>query len=111
MTAQTLHKILEREDVQFVDISRHVPIDELIDAKAPAKKKPAVGGKAKLKAKSKDDGLDGLAQVAWSVQHINAHLCWQLGLTGKGIIVAMVDTGVNYNHPDLSSRFAHFEAG
>src|SRR3954469_21916742 len=116
VTAGTLREILRREDVQFVDLSRHVPIDELIDAKAPAKPilgkkapgKVAPEGKATSKQKRagvpKSSAADGPAQVVWSVQHINAPLCWQQGLTGKGILVAVVDTGVNYDHPDLNKR-------
>jgi subtilisin family serine protease len=91
VTAGTLREILAREDVQFADLSRHVPIDELMDAKAPS-------------GKGKGKGKRGPPQVAWSVQHINAPLCWQQGLTGKGILVALVDTGVNYDHPDLKKR-------
>jgi subtilisin family serine protease len=109
VTAATLREILGREDVQFIDLSRHVPIDELIDARKPAGTKLTPGKKAAAKgaagtAKSKAAPKGKVPQVAWSVQHINAPLCWQQGLTGKGILVAMVDTGVNYNHPDLKKR-------
>jgi subtilisin family serine protease len=119
VTPGTLREILKRDDVQFVDVSRHVPIDDLLDAKATAKKKSArekkglrkpsdrVGAKPKVRLEggvSKAHAAGGPAAVAWSVRHINAPLCWQLGLTGKGILVAMVDTGVNYNHPDLRRR-------
>ena len=30
---------------------------------------------------------------------------WKAGYTGKGILVAVVDDGVDYNHPDLVSNF------
>lgn len=33
---------------------------------------------------------------------------WNQGLTGKGIVVAVVDTGI-YNHPDLSGRIVAFK--
>lgn len=33
---------------------------------------------------------------------------WDRGLTGKGITVAVVDTGI-YNHPDLAGRIAGFK--
>ncbi|MCL2436032.1 MAG: S8 family serine peptidase [Lentimicrobiaceae bacterium] len=36
-----------------------------------------------------------------NVIKINAHLVWDLGYTGEGIIVAVLDSGVNYNHHDL----------
>ena len=40
----------------------------------------------------------------WSVQRINAPLLWQLGITGDGVLAAVIDTGVNYHHPDLKSQ-------
>lgn len=39
--------------------------------------------------------------LAWNVTKVNAHLVWQQGFTGEGVVVAVLDTGVNYNHQDL----------
>lgn len=35
---------------------------------------------------------------------VNADKVWDLGYTGKGIIVAVIDSGVNYNHNDLKDH-------
>lgn len=40
----------------------------------------------------------------WGVNMVNAPEAWDKGYTGKGIIVAVVDTGVDYNHPDLDAN-------
>jgi subtilisin family serine protease len=36
---------------------------------------------------------------------INAPSLWNLGYQGQGIVVASMDTGVDYNHPDLAARW------
>ncbi len=37
----------------------------------------------------------------WGADLVNAPAAWARGYTGKGIIVAVLDTGVDYNHSDL----------
>jgi serine protease AprX len=39
--------------------------------------------------------------VVWNVEKINAPGVWQDGYTGKGIVIGLLDSGVNYNHTDL----------
>jgi subtilisin family serine protease len=36
---------------------------------------------------------------------IGADLAWNLGLTGQGQTVCIIDTGIDYNHPNLSSQY------
>jgi subtilisin family serine protease len=40
----------------------------------------------------------------WNVLKVNADDVWALGYTGAGIIVAVIDTGVNYNHTDIANN-------
>ncbi|MGD9648418.1 MAG: S8 family serine peptidase [Pirellulales bacterium] len=40
----------------------------------------------------------------WSVNSINAPEAWAQGYTGQGAIVAVVDTGVDLDHPDLVTQ-------
>lgn len=37
----------------------------------------------------------------WGIDYIKAPEVWNAGYTGSGITVAVIDTGVDYNHPDL----------
>ncbi|WP_399884677.1 S8 family serine peptidase [Streptomyces sp. BBFR51] len=58
-------------------------------------------------------GLDGVwldgrvtAAMAESNAQIGTPEAWQAGLTGKGVTVAVLDSGVDAGHPDLAGRVA-----
>lgn len=44
-------------------------------------------------------------ETAWGVQRIGADHVWSKN-TGKGVNVAILDTGVDYDHPDLAGNIA-----
>ncbi|GAB2607012.1 hypothetical protein GCM10027067_18140 [Pseudactinotalea suaedae] len=51
-------------------------------------------------------GTQGLDAVEWGVQAINADDVWsQLGVTGEGIVVANIDSGVDGDHPALMEHY------
>lgn len=59
------------------------------------------GGSAKI-------WLDGQREVTLdqSVPQIGAPTAWAAGYTGKGVKVAVLDTGIDVSHPDLASQVA-----
>ncbi|MBW4547108.1 MAG: S8 family serine peptidase [Symplocastrum torsivum CPER-KK1] len=40
----------------------------------------------------------------WGLDMINAPEVWEEGFTGEGIVVAVIDSGVDYNHSDLDDN-------
>ena len=48
--------------------------------------------------------VPNLSENNWGADAINAPEVWAQNITGKGIVVAVVDTGVDYYHPDLDSN-------
>jgi len=40
----------------------------------------------------------------WDLDAINAPEAWAQGFTGQGITIAVVDSGVDYTHPDLANN-------
>ncbi|MFJ8542058.1 S8 family serine peptidase [Streptomyces sp. NPDC093586] len=70
-------------------------------------------GRAFWRAFTGQDGIDGVwldgrvtADLAGSNAQIGTPEAWEAGLTGKGVTVAVLDSGVDAGHPDLAGRIA-----
>ena len=88
-TPEAIRQISLRGDVEWVNLKTRPDIlIEPVDIREPRREE-----------------LD-LAN-AWGVAKINAPDVWALGYEGQGVIVAVVDTGVNYNHNDLHNNMWH----
>ena len=48
--------------------------------------------------------LRSTQSIASNVTKVNADQVWDLGYTGQGVVVAILDSGVNYNHLDLADH-------
>jgi len=51
-----------------------------------------------------EDNGDLTREITYNVLKVRAPEVWELGFTGEGIVVAILDTGVNYNHNDLQGN-------
>ena len=52
-----------------------------------------------------EEPSDSPETVEWNIAKINADDVWALGYTGAGMVVANLDTGVDYTHPALVSKY------
>ena len=43
-------------------------------------------------------------EIPWNIERIRAPELWDEGIYGSGVVVALLDTGVDYDHPDLIGR-------
>ena len=44
--------------------------------------------------------------IEWNIEHIGAPMVWsQFGVRGEGIVIGLVDTGVQYDHPALVEQY------
>jgi serine protease AprX len=51
------------------------------------------------------DGLLAPQGIEWGVARVNADDVWDLGITGRGIVVAGQDTGYEWTHPALIDHY------
>ena len=89
-TLSTIRNMAARSDVVLVESAAHpdAGLSEPVDVH-----------------ESTPDELD--KALAWGVEKINADDAWALGYEGQGVIVGVIDTGVDYNHTDLSTNMWH----
>ena len=64
----------------------------------------AAAAVAKALGQSTFADVPNLGGENWAADLVKAPEVWAKGYTGQGIIVAVVDTGVDYNHPDLNAN-------
>lgn len=99
LSRDALDRVLAREDVLYVELVQHASREALFDE---ADFLPRRRGVRRL--------IAGVAAEAatpsptWNVTKVNAPLLWQKGILGEGVVVAVIDSGVNYRHPDLANR-------
>ncbi|MDP8206670.1 MAG: S8 family serine peptidase [Candidatus Electryonea clarkiae] len=51
-----------------------------------------------------DPGTTPVTEVVWGVEYIGAPALWAAGYRGRGVIIALIDTGVYTSHQDITGH-------
>jgi subtilisin family serine protease len=86
-------------------IAGHASVTAIQKPAAFALEKPAVTPPAAATPKA----TAAAGSPEWGVRAINADDVWATGVTGQGITVANLDTGVDGNHPALRAAYRGFD--
>ncbi|RED58019.1 S8 family serine peptidase [Cohnella lupini] len=83
-----------------------------VDKKVSTPKSSVIAGESSTavkgsKAKTSDFDPEN---IEWNIAQVNAPQIWEQGIDGSGIVVANLDTGVEYTHPALASKWRGLDA-
>lgn len=81
-------------NISYIKWDKPVPIEEIIDS-------PTTRAKNAIPAQPFPQSTH---EIQWPLNKINVPKVWDLGFTGAGVLVAIFDTGTDYNHNDLKDH-------
>ncbi|MDZ4203591.1 MAG: S8 family serine peptidase, partial [Bacteroidales bacterium] len=86
-TPERIYQLATRPDIERIDIDEERVLIE----------------SAVFQNLSESYGESGM-EIPYNVANVNAPGVWAQGFTGSGVVVALLDSGVNYNHTDLTGN-------
>ncbi|MFB7994514.1 S8 family serine peptidase [Streptomyces sp. NPDC056002] len=96
-------ELAERSDVKSIVKRRSFKLDDMETSDKKVTKSRTTSAKTDAKT---DASADSDATPEWGISDVKADQVWdQYQDRGEGIVVASVDSGVQYNHPDLVANY------
>ncbi|HEX6923215.1 MAG TPA: S8 family serine peptidase, partial [Bacillales bacterium] len=106
--AVTGTKEVAEELAQFGEIEKILPnrtrhLIKTNHSKTKGTKKKA-SNKAQPKATTSDDD-----EIGPNIEHIGAPQAWGVGIDGSGVVIASLDSGVQWDHPALKRKYRGYD--
>lgn len=86
----------------------HATIAQL--AEDPSVKQVYLDRKIQLAPVDPEEAVDAIpGSIQWNISRIGADQLWNLGIDGRGVVVGIIDSGTDWTHPALRTRFRAFD--
>jgi bacillopeptidase F len=109
-TFPEVEKILPNETVQMIpnessNTSTQPTADAQAETQTDTQAVTNVETQTDNQADTQEDTQANTTSIAWNIAQIDAPQVWKKGIDGKGIVVASIDTGVQWDHPALKEKY------
>ncbi|AEA46849.1 S8 family peptidase [Archaeoglobus veneficus] len=102
---------MKAEDVDFIKkcggkVKRHLKLVNGGVVEIPAKAIEKLKKNPRIKYVEPDLRIHAFQEIVpWGVDRIDADVVWTFGNKGMGVNVCVIDTGIDYTHPDLDDNY------